>query len=357
MAAGSPDTIVIGAGIIGASIAWKLALAGRRVTLVDAGAMGGEASWAGAGMLAPGGEVESRDAWTSLALESLDLYPEYVAELEETTGVEVDYRRCGAVEVAFDHEDWQALRRRAAVQREMGIASATLDAADVRVRIPSFNREIAGALFYPDDAIVDPRSVMAALRIGCCAQGVALREGWRATGVRLSTNSVEVDSATGTLRAATAVLAAGAWSSEIVIAGGAGPGIPPAFPVRGHLIGYQLEPDSLGPILRQGHTYMLQRAGGLTVAGTSSEHAGFERRIDPQIVSDIVARVSDLLPFLRGKRHSTSWIGFRPGADSPGPVIQRMAGANLWLAYGHYRNGILLAPVTANILSREISAS
>src|SRR5579859_5721835 len=113
MSSHSPDAIVIGAGIIGASIAWKLAHGGLHVSMLDAGTMGGEASWAGAGMLALGGEVEARDVWSDLALESLGMYPEYVERLEAESGVSIDYRRCGAVEVAFERDEYQALARRA----------------------------------------------------------------------------------------------------------------------------------------------------------------------------------------------------------------------------------------------------
>src|SRR5436305_14939457 len=147
----SPDVIVIGAGIIGASITWKLALAGLRVTLLDAGQMGGEASWAGAGNLAPGGEVKGRDAWSDLALESLQMYPQYINDLESATGVSIDYRRCGAVELAFDAEEWEILRNRAAAQQHMGIRSTALDAAEIRARVPLLARQVDGALFCPED--------------------------------------------------------------------------------------------------------------------------------------------------------------------------------------------------------------
>ncbi|MCU1273457.1 MAG: Glycine oxidase ThiO [Bryobacterales bacterium] len=354
----SPDAIVIGAGIIGSSIAWKLARAGLRVTLLDAGQMGGEASWAGAGMLAPGGEVKVRDAWSDLALESLHMYPEYIAELEAATGVSIDYRRFGAVELAFDGEEWEILKNLAGAQREMGIPSTALDVAEIRARLPFLERQVAGALFYPEDAMVDPRDVMRALRVACCGLGVEIREGWRATAVHASPESVEIEGLGERLHGGAAILAAGAWTTEISVSGLVQPAqFPAAFPVRGHLLAYALAPDSLQPILRRGHTYLLQRAGGFTVAGTSSERVGFDRSIDPVIVEDIVARVCGLMPSLRDKRYTAAWVGFRPATDSPGPEIHRVPGSRLWLAYGHYRNGILLAPVTAGQIAREILAN
>jgi len=356
MSSRSPDAIVIGAGIIGASIAWKLAHAGVRVCMLDAASMGGEASWAGAGMLAPGGEVETRDRWTDLALESSRMYPEYVSQLEAESGVSIDYRRCGAVEVAFDGAEYQALARRADFQRPLGIPSLALDDSELRKLVPLFNRESAGALFYAGDAIVDPRDVMRALRTACCAMGVEIREGWRAARIQLSADSVQVENERGdALHAAAGVLAAGAWSSEIAVSGISLPPLPRAFPVKGHLTGYNCSPRTLGPILRRGHTYLLQRSNGFTIAGTSSEHVGFNRSIDAEIVNDITARVCELLPALKGERPVAAWTGFRPSAEPTGPVIQRAGDSPFWLAYGHYRNGILLAPITAARISREIA--
>ncbi len=350
----SPDAIIIGAGIIGSSIAWKLARAGMRVMLLDAGSMGGEASWAGAGMLAPGGEIEARDAWSDLALQSLRMYPDYVARLESESGVSIDYRRTGGIQVAFDEAGWQALRHRAALQRPLGIASAALDQQSLRERMPLFDRACAGALFYPDDAIVDPRDIMRALATACRAAGVEIREGWRVTRVHVSAGAVTVQSQAETWHAPVAVLAAGAWSTGIAISGAALPPLPRAFPVKGHLTGYQLEPGSLGPILRHGHTYLLQRSSGFTIAGATSEQVGFDRSVDAQVVDDITSRACNLLPWLRGRQLTAAWIGFRPAAESPGPVIRRAGHPGLWLAYGHYRNGILLAPVTARLVSEEI---
>jgi glycine oxidase len=127
--------------------------------------------------------------------------------------------------------------------------------------------------------------------------------------------------------------------------------------VRGHLLGYQLEPGSLSAILRQGHTYILQRTNGFTIAGSSMENIGFDRQINPEIVCEIARRAEALLPALRDAAEPVSWIGFRPRADAHQPQIGRVANSNLWLAYGHFRNGILLAPATARRVATEITSS
>jgi glycine oxidase len=338
-AADGAGVIIIGAGIIGGSIAWRLAQAGEDVTLLDAGALGGEASWAGAGMLAPGGEIAGRSRWAELAMESLALYPAFVEELENETGLEIDYRRCGALEIARTDAEWQDLMARRAAQAELGIR------AEVS----------GGGLFYPDDALVDPRDVTRALRRGCERRGVRIREHTRALALRVTGERAEVEIDGGVLTGSAAVLAAGAWSGAMAVDGPGGRiAITATFPVRGHLLGYALEPGSMGPMLRHGHTYVMQRSNGLTIAGTSSEQVGFNREPDPRIVSDIRARAGELLPGLRLAAEPVAWLGFRPATEGFEPAIGRVGETCLWLAYGHYRNGILLAPGTAARVAGEV---
>src|ERR1700722_5160377 len=162
----SPDAIVIGAGIIGGSIAWRLAQAGLTVTLLDAGEFGKEASWAGAGMLAPGGEFAGQTSLARFALESLRLYPAFVQELESEGRQRIDYRRCGAIEIACAEAEWRDLLERRAAQQLLGIRSSIRPGA----------LGAAGALFYPDEAIVDPRDVTRALRGACQARQVRILE-------------------------------------------------------------------------------------------------------------------------------------------------------------------------------------
>ncbi len=322
--------------------------------LLDAGRMGGEASWAGAGMLAPGGEIEQRSPWNDLAVDSLRLYPGFVSELAADTGNSIDFQQHGAMDVALSEEEWDALQERGKRQRLLGIPSCPLTAADVARRVPLLAPQAAGALFYPEDAAVDPRDILQALRAACLKRAVELREGVRVLSVRQGTAEVVVGTSDGEIAAATTVLAAGAWTSEIDVIGHT---LPQAFPVRGHLLGYRLAPGSLGPIVRRGNTYLLQRGNGFTIAGSSSERAGFDRTLNPAIVSDIRSRAAALVPDLAGRQPDEEWLGFRPGVEGDLPAIGRLAGTSLFLAYGHYRNGILMAPATASQISKGIIAS
>ncbi|MBI1787393.1 MAG: glycine oxidase ThiO [Acidobacteria bacterium] len=350
------DAIVIGAGIIGSTIAWRLAQAGLSVTLLDAGRMGGEATWASAGMLAPGGEVEGRSAWAAFSLESLRMYPAFVEQLTGETGLTVDYRKSGAISIAGTEEEWTLLRQRAASQREIGIRSQELDSAELRACAPMLEAPACGALFYPDDAMVEPRDLIRALRAACQNRGVRLHEREAATAVEASGRSVTV-TARGTVRTASlAVLAAGAWSQSLTVAVDGKPySLPECYPVRGHLLGYRMQPGSILPILRHGHSYIVQRSSGWTIGGTSSENAGFDRTLDPGAIRDIRMRVEALAPILSSAGEPEAWLGFRPGASEP--HIEPVPGTRLWLAYGHYRNGILHAPAAARRVCGEIMSS
>ena len=148
-----------------------------------------------------------------------------------------------------------------------------------------------------------------------------------------------------------AVVAAGAWSSQISTGG-----LPAAEPVKGHLIGYQQPPGRYRTIIRHGHTYLLQRSGGLLIAGSSEEHVGFDRSVDVRIVRDIAARAAFVLPHLAGETPTEAWTGLRPASNALHTGAYG-TGGRLYLAYGHYRNGILLAPITARNLTAEITAS
>jgi glycine/D-amino acid oxidase-like deaminating enzyme len=158
---------------------------------------------------------------------------------------------------------------------------------------------------------------------------------------------------------AAVVLAAGAWSNTIAITHHGEPvELPRSAPVKGHLIAFRLRPGVLGPFLRKHNTYILQRSDGLLIAGATEEHVGFDTTIELAACDGLHARAADILPELATAEPVRRWIGFRPGPEhEDGPVMNRVAATNLWLAYGHYRNGILLTPVTSQRISSEISAA
>ena len=164
--------------------------------------------------------------------------------------------------------------------------------------------------------------------------------------------------ATRSYDAAFAIIAAGAWSGDIsVTVDGQVHALPRSFPMKGHLLGYRLPAGSLAATIRHDHTYVLQRASGFTIAGSSTEDAGYNRAIDTEIVSEIAARAAALVPALASLQPESAWMGFRPATDAAAPHIGRVGSSRLWLAYGHYRNGILLAPATCDQVCQEMAAA
>ena len=318
------------------------------VLLLDAGKMGGEASTAGAGMLAPGGEVESDGPMAQFALASLELYPSYVQELADASGVRIDFQRHGALELAGDETAWVRLRARAVKQAGIGVVSRPAGRQEIHELAPMVAPSFSHGLYYPADATVDPRTVMAALRAVCSSSDCFVREQAAVLSIDLAGR---VRTREETLSAGVVILAAGAWSTSI----DGLPALPRAYPVRGHLVAFEMFAGSLKPIVRQNHTYILQRHDGRTVCGTSTEDAGFDRTIDPLQVSDIASRARKLIPSLDVLPVAEQWNGFRPACESAEPVVGRYEDTALWLAYGHYRNGILLAPETARRITCAIA--
>jgi glycine oxidase len=326
--------IIVGAGIIGLSCARALARAGHSITVFDKGSAAREASWAGAGMLAPGGEFEMDSPLLRMAAQSLSLYPDFVHDLQAESGVSIDFRRCGALEVAMPGEEAELLRK-AQLRARLGIQSE-----------PAAHGEYV-ARFYPDDGLVDPRHVTAALLKACRSQGVVFREHEPVLRVALDGSSVET--ARGHFEDDGVLIAAGAWSGELYS------GLPRTRPVRGHLISWEIPRGFLGPIVRNGGTYVMQRASGTVVAGSSTEEAGFDRALDESILADIARRAQALVPGLRGIPPRERWNGLRPAIEGEVPAIGRIAGTAVYTAFGHYRNGILLAPETARMIAELAS--
>ena len=272
-------------------------------------------------MLSPGGEFETPSKWLEMGIEGMRMYPRFVEELHTETGVPIDFQLCGSNYLV----ESEPARRRAEFQRTNGI----------QVNI------IEQGLHYPDDGLVDPTDLLKALRVACEIRKVSLVEHHRLA---------DIESADyGAL-----VIAAGAWSDQLrVTCHGRPVALPAVKPIRGHLISFDLPPGSLGPMRRRGHLYILQRASGCTIAGSTEEDVGFDRTVDLKICLDIHERAEELFPPLAKVGPSRAWVGFRPYSPE-GPHIGRIEGTNVWLAYGHYRNGILLAPLTARRVAGEI---
>jgi glycine oxidase len=344
------DVAVIGGGVIGLGIAWRTARRGAAVTLVDP-EPGSGASGVAAGMLAPVTELHYAErALLELTLASAEAYPGFVADLERETGLDVGYRRCGTLSVGWMGSDLAGLRDLAAFQRELGLSVEVLSATELRRLEPLLAPGLPGGVFVRGDHQVDPARLVAALRAAALAAGVEIvaqpavglaHDGEAVTGAHLGDGTQ--------LRADQTVLAAGAWSTLI--------DLPvditlPVRPVKGqtlHLVG---QPGLLTHVVRGdvrgAPVYLVPRDDGRLVIGASSEEAGFDVRARAGVVHDLLRDAQALVPAVAELELAEVRTGLRPGTPDNAPLLGRIGVDGLVVATGHHRNGVLLAPVTAD---------
>lgn len=344
---------IVGGGIIGLTLGWRLAEAGARVVLFERGEAGLGASHAAAGMLAPGIETEpGEDPLIALGRESLALWPEFAAELEAKSGLPVGLRTEGTIEIALTRDDAARLARRVAFQQSRGAELHWLTPAAAREREPHLGPQLAGAVFSPHDHQVDNRRVVAALRRVFLAAGGELREhtpveaieigGSRVSGVRLRTGEI--------VPASSVVLAAGAWSAEL---DGLTPAIrPPVRPIKGQMLSLKMDPAH--PLLRHvlwtPKVYLVPRQDGRLLIGATTEERGFEASLTAGGIFSLLEGAWRAIPAIEELPIDEMWVGFRPGSRDDAPILGPTAIEGLVMATGHHRNGILLAPITAALL-------
>jgi glycine oxidase len=356
-AARHPDAIVIGGGIIGSSIALRLAQAGLHVSVFDRGRAGREASSAAAGMIAPQGERMASAEFDDLCRMSHASYPQFVAEIEALSGAAVNYRRDGTLLLALDAEQARELDGIAAAAQVssepsgVGRASAgrieRLGPEAARQRVPGLTAGIRAALFVADDHWVDNELLTQAVIEAARRQGVVFEENTPVHRIEVRQGRVEgIETDHKRVSIAEVILAAGCWSSAL--AAGAGVEIPIA-PCRGQMIEFEL-PAPLPLVVRSGHSYLVPRAGNSVIVGTTAEYVSFENTVTAGGLATVLQGALRLTPFLADGRFRRAWAGLRPDTADHLPVLGRSSVRGLTLATGHFRNGILLAPVTARLI-------
>ncbi len=352
MAEGSTsDVIVVGGGVIGLSLAWRAAQRGLSVTLVDA-SPGSGASHFGAGMLAPVTEVHyGEEALLTLNLASARRYPSFVAELEDAAGTTVGYRECGTLAVAFDADDKATLKDLHDYQASLGLSSQPLTPRECRALEPLLAPSVRGGLLVAGDHQIDNRRLVAALLLACERAGVAFQ---RANATEIV---VDGDAVVGVdrLRAPATVLAAGCWSGDLK---GLPPEVlPPVRPVKGQIL--RLRDDVSRPLIsrnvravvRGRPIYLVPRENGEIVLGATMEELGFDQTVTVGAVSELLADARELLPGVSELALVETAAGLRPGSPDNAPLLGPTALPGLAMATGHYRNGILLAPITADVVA------
>jgi glycine oxidase len=359
LGAGAVDVFVVGGGVAGLSVAWKAAASGLSVALADPDPRRG-ASWAAAGMLAPVTELEhGEEALLRLNLFSASLYPDFVAELEELTGTSVGYRRCGTLTVAADASDRSVLLELHRFQSSLGLESTLLSSRECRELEPCLAPGVRSGLLAPGDHQVDNRELTAALGTAAARSGVeVLRAGVAA--VELSGNRViAARLEDGSLRpCGQLVLAAGCWSGSVA---GLPPGaVPPVRPVKGQILRLR-GPQEDAPlartvrgVVRGSRVYLVPRADGRLVVGATAEEMGYDTRVTAGAVRSLLDDATELVPAVSELELVEQAAALRPGSPDNAPLLGRTRVDGLLLATGHYRNGFLLAPVTAEVLARAV---
>ena len=332
------------------------------MTLLERDRVGEGTSRVAAGMLAPVAEVEFGEAGRALlelGLRSAEMWPEFAAELERASGAEVGLLRTGTLVLARDEDEARELERQIAFRESLGLRTSRLRPSEAREREPALAPTVRLALEAPDDHSVDPRLVLAALRRACETAGVSLREhapvarvllddaGARVTGVALESGEV--------VPAGRLVIAAGAWSGRLE-------GLPagarvPVRPVKGQILRLR---DPAGPgllerVVRFEGGYLVPRADGRYVLGATVEERGFERHATAGGVYELLRDAHELVPGVSELQIEELCVGLRPGTPDNLPVIGAGALEGLIWATGHHRNGILLAPLTAELVAEELA--
>lgn len=348
------DVAVVGGGVIGLACAWRLAARGLAVTVVDP-RPGSGATHAAAGMLAPVTEAHyGEEALAALTLAAVRAYPRFVAELQDASGTDVGYRECGTLTVALDAGDRAALADLVAFQAALGLKSTLLTRREARTEEPMLAAGIAAAALAPGDHQVDPRRLSAALLCVARHAGVRFLAG-PATALRYDRSGTGVALADGgALAAGTVLLAAGCRSAAL-----APPGLAPVRPVKGEILRLSAtEPPARRTVraLVAGHScYVVPRDSGEVVVGATVEEQGYDTTVRTGAVHELLRDALEALPGLAECRFAEACAGLRPGTPDNAPIVGRAGPPGLLLATGHYRNGVLLAPLTAEAVVAAVA--
>ncbi|MBX5437827.1 MAG: glycine oxidase ThiO [Alicyclobacillaceae bacterium] len=346
------DVIVVGGGVIGCTIGWRLGQTGRRVLLLERGRLGAEASSAAAGMLGAQLEVSSPGPFFRLCLESRRLYPAFAEALLEETGIDIQLSPMGILRLAADAAEAQRLRQTLEWQQACGGRGEWWEEGQVR-QAERVLAATAGALYLPDDHNVSApllaRAVAAAAGRRCeVVEGDPV---WRVTP---AAGGVQVQTASAVYHAETAVIAAGAWSEALLAEWDWRPRIQP---VKGQILSVRPQPGaSVRHTVFADGVYLVPKRDGSIVVGATEEHgAGFDKALTADGVGALLDLLRRVAPGLRNARLERAWSGLRPGSPEGRPLIGPVPGVpGVWAATGHFRNGILLAPVTAEMVRRGL---
>jgi glycine oxidase len=338
------DVIVVGAGIIGAAIAWELARRGVRVAILDARGAGAGATQASAGVLAPYIEAPREGALHELTVRSLACYDDFVNDVRREVETPLEYRRCGTVEVADADAGVARLTALASWTAAAGVAAEWLSPREVSALEPAL-APCEGALLVPTHGYVRAAQLTAALLEAAGTHGAVL-DAARVGRIDAGQTAADVHTDAGVYHAPVAVIAAGSWSQEV------GPDGPPVRPVRGQLLQLQWHGRPITRVLWSERCYIVPWTDGTVLVGATVEDVGFDERRTVAGVRDLLDAACELMPEAWGATFVDARVGLRPATPDGLPIIGRSPTKSAVIyATGHYRNGILLAPLTARLVA------
>lgn len=352
------EVLIIGGGVIGLGIARELHLRGiREITVLEKGVCGEESSWAAAGMLGPQAEADEAGPFFDLCIGSRDLYPTFADDLLAETGIDIELDRSGTLYAAFTDEDVRHLNSRFEWQKRAGLMLERLTGEETRRAEPFISPDVRMSLFFPSDWQVENRKLVAALRHYADANGIDIRETSQVASLVIENGRVTgAVTTTETFTAGKTVLATGAWSSLIKI--GDAPMPFAVTPVRGQMICMRTAKRLFERVIYSRRGYIVPRADGRILAGSTTEFAGFTKTVTDDAVGDLSNMAFEIAPSMDSLPVIDSWSGLRPFASDGLPIIGGLDGVDdLVIATAHYRNGILLAPMTAKITAELLTGA
>jgi glycine oxidase len=354
---------VVGGGVAGLAVARRLALGGLKAAVIEGRSPGAGASGAAGGMLAPQAEADCRDELFDLLCASRRMYPAFAVELAAESGVDIELDQTGTLYAAFTEHDEEELRRRYNWQSRAGFAVERLSAEEARSLEPSLSERVRGALLFPEDWQVENRLLVRALAASCLRLGVRIYSQSEVLAVRVRVGRASgIETSRGFLGAGAVVLAAGAWASRVPVVAeaeidkhAAAPRLahPEIEPVRGQMLCFeQVTANPIRHVLYSPRGYLVPRRGGRLLAGSTTEHAGFDCSVTAGGVEAVMSQSVEIAPAVAALRLSDSWAGLRPRAADGWPVLGESEEVRgLFYAAGLYRNGILLAPAVGELIA------
>ena len=342
---------VVGGGVIGCSVAYYLRKAGADVVLLERGELAGEASGAAAGLLILPDRAATPGPFRELCVASLEMYRELIPRIEKESGIDVRCLASGILVTAETPERAHTLRAFARFQRDQGDEADWVEGETLRALEPALSHKVLGAVYTAGDLNVDPGLVTNAIGRAAQRAGVEVRTGVEVTGFARSGKRLRgVQTSSGTVEADAVVLAAGPWTGALAGKLGFPLKTPPK---RGQMIAYRT--SAVRHAIWGENGYLVPKTGGFLFAGATVEDAGFRKHTTKRALAGLRAMASRLVPALRRAEAASAWAGLRPGSPDDMPVIGRLPGwENVFVAAGHFRNGILLAPVTGKLVTQLV---